>query len=123
MNLKGKRLIDSYHFSESKDEYKKRLYESINPSEMETGKTESLKNRLNEYAKEVYGTEKIDSKIMEGRIYFKSGVGYISSKNSEFGRIDVYHYGGNEEEAFLNATIELEIEINKRKQPNNKRRK
>ena len=103
------RLIDSYCYCSKKGKKKEEKYISHVYSEQEKAKTASLKKRMEDFIRTVYGNDGINYlnsvHCSEGHIRFFEGKGYITFDNPDYDEVKVYCYGNDEEEAFTNAII------------------
>ena len=104
-------IIDSYHYCYPLDDEKKAFYKKHENTEEENEKTESFNKKLDEFIAITEGEDEVEHfhNIMEGSIYFREGIGYITDINPDRDDVDIYYYGDTEELAFINACAEYEL--------------
>ena len=104
-------VIDSYYYCNPYDDEKEAFYQKHEDTEEEIEKTNSFNKRLDEFIAKTEGEEEVEHfhHIMEGKIEYRDGIGYITDINPDRDNVIIIYYGDTEDIAFLNACAEYEL--------------
>ena len=109
----GRTTIDSYHYNWRLDDDKEAYYQDHINTDEENEKTDSINKRIEEYIRITEGEESAQryhkrhsDRKYDDKIHYREGIGYISIAHTDRDEMDIYGWGQNEEEVFINAVTE-----------------
>ena len=108
------KLFDCYRYKAEEDQEKKVFYENHKPTKEEIKKTKELKQKLIDFIMKTGKMSDLDQckNLVELNIHYFDGIGYLAAHNSDKDIVDVYMYGKEANEAFMNAAVDFEFYVN-----------